>query len=442
MGNFKNNVSLTFSSNIFKFLIGIGTSAILARALGPEGKGLYALSLLLPALLITFSNMGIGPSTIYFTSKKTYSLKAIYGANIVFASSISVFAFISGLLIIRFFSYKLFPSVPVEYLFAALFLIPVQIFFVFFINILLGLQKFKQYNFFMILQSLILFFLIFSFLKGFNLSIKHAIIATIISFIAGTGTLLPQIHKHTGKPEFSFKNNIIRNFAVYGLKSYTGNIFAFLHYRIDQFIINILLNPAAVGFYSISAAFSEKILIISQSAATVVFPRISSETDKKRLKEFTPMICRTVLLLTLLSAIIIAVSGKWIIVFFFSEKFMDSVLPFRILLIGTVVMAGAKILANDIAGRGKPEINTYITIGSVFLNIILNLFLIPSFGIVGAAWATVISYLSFYIAIVLIYVRISGNQISDVVFPKKTDFKLLINLLFSIKRFCKHSNIQ
>lgn len=47
-----------------------------------------------------------------------------------------------------------------------------------------------------------------------------------------------------------------------------------------------------------------------------------------------------------------------------------------------------RILANDLYGRGKPELNIYVSLVSVMLNIILNILWIPKFGIAGAASAT------------------------------------------------------
>ena len=68
-------------------------------------------------------------------------------------------------------------------------------------------------------------------------------------------------------------------------------------------------------------------------------------------------------------------------------------------------------------------LNTYITGASVILNITLNIFWIPKFGILGAAWATSISYAVALLITLIIYRKISGNRIKDIIFIKKSDLK-------------------
>ena len=111
---------------------------------------------------------------------------------------------------------------------------------------------------------------------------------------------------------------------------------------------------------------------------------------------------------------------------------MKSVQPFRILLLGAIAIAGWKILESDIKGRGKPIINTYIIGFSVALNITLNLFLIPKFGITGAAWATSTSCMVNLLIAFIVYIRISGNNIKDMIFLKKSDLRFYQNFLSTL----------
>ena len=227
-------------------------------------------------------------------------------------------------------------------------------------------------------------------------------------------------------------NAYIKDAFKFGLKVHLGNIVQFLHYKIDIFLVNIFLNPTAVGFYSISVALAEKIWLVSQSAGVVLFPKVSSETDRLKLKNFTPIIFRTVLATTLIGAIILLFLGRFIIVLFYSEKFSSSIEPFQVLLIGAVTMGGWKVLANDLYGRGKPELNIYISLVSVLVNIILNIVWIPEFGILGAAWATSISYTLSFIAITIVYSKISENSILSIILFKKYDINLYKNMLLRL----------
>jgi O-antigen/teichoic acid export membrane protein len=264
------------------------------------------------------------------------------------------------------------------------------------------------------------------------LNIKAVIAADILSCFVAVVALFYLTKRIIGNVHLRFNKSYFKDAFRYGTKVNLGNIIGFLHYRIDIFLINIFLNPINVGFYSIATALSEKIWLVSQSAGTVLFPKVSSETDEKRLKNFTPLICRNVLLITTIGAILLFVLGHWVIILLYSEKYIDSVLPFKILLIGMITMSGWRILSNDLYGRGRPELNIYISLASVVLNIILNIFWIPNFGIAGAAWATSISYTFAFILIMITYSKISKNSLIKIIFINKSDVFLYKKFILSI----------
>jgi len=429
MGKFTENTLITLITRTLQLIFGIGTSIIIARVLGPEGKGVYSLAILLPALLITFTQFGIGRASIFYVGKRKYSLKEVFGANIIFSILISIFAIIIGLIVIFFFGDKAFPGVAKEYLLLALSLIPFQLFLTFVVDVLLGLQKIIKYNFIQLIRTFIFLFLTAIFFLGFRFGIKAAITAQILSFFIACIILFFQTKKETTGLIFSLNKNLFKDFFSYGSKTFFGNIATFLYLRIDMWMINIFLNPLAVGFYSVAVGLAGKIWLISQSAGTVLFPRVSSETDTKRLKEFTPLVCRNILFITFLIAFIFFLVGRWLIVLFYSNAYLESVLPFQILLIGTIAVSGSRIMTNDLAGRGKPIINTYIAIGSLVLNILFNVILIPTLGIIGAAWASAISSTFMLILKTILYNKISGNKIRDIVFIKKSDFRFYKNFI-------------
>ena len=441
MGKFTKDTIITFIARVLNLVLVLGASIVVARVLGPEGKGIYSLAILLPMLLITFTNPGIGPASVYYIGKKKYLPKEIFGNNIIFSSLVSVFAIIVGLIVIFFFSNSLFPGVEKEYLFLALSLLPFHIFLNFIIDILLGLQKFKKYNLVNLLRTFTFLILIVIFLLGFHFGTKSAIIAQAISFFLAGVPLFFWVKKETNGISFKFNKLYFRDFSLYGGKIYLANILSFLRKRVDMFLVNIFLNPLAVGLYSIAVGLAEKIWLISQSAGLVLFPRVSSETDKKKLKQFTPLVCRNILFITLIGAVLFFFLSDWIITLFYSKAFSDSILPLKILLIGTVAISGSIAMSNDIAGRGKPIINAYIGAVSVIINIILNIIWIPKFGIIGASWATAVSYTVLFIITVFVYSKISGNRIRDVIFIKKSDFRFYKNFLILFKnKYLNYSN--
>ena len=69
--------SLTLVTRALALLIGIASSMILARALGPAGRGEYALIVLIPALFQFIGGFGLEPSVTYLVAKRRHEARAI-----------------------------------------------------------------------------------------------------------------------------------------------------------------------------------------------------------------------------------------------------------------------------------------------------------------------------------------------------------------------------
>jgi len=95
-------------------------------------------------------------------------------------------------------------------------------------------------------------------------------------------------------------------------------------------------------------------------------------------------------------------------------------------------MSGGKVLSNDLYGRKRPELNIYINSITLMLNVILNILWISKYGIVGAAWATSISYIVSALSKTFVYCKISENKIRDMIFFNKSDFVIYKNLIRSV----------
>jgi O-antigen/teichoic acid export membrane protein len=433
MGKFTKDAIITFATRFSSVILGLVISVIIARALGPEGRGVYSLAILLPGLLVTFTNLGINPATVFYVARKKYPPKEVLGNNIILTILISILTISIGLIIIRRFHNELFPGVGNEYLLLALGLIPFPLLFDFVSHILVGMQKIKAYNVFHLLQSFLFLISIGVLLLGFQFGIKAAISAQIISFFLAGTALFVFVRKETQGVFLRPNRQYLKDVPFYGVRAHLGGVISFLHYRTDLFLINIFLNPFAVGLYSVAVALAEGMWLISRSVGTVLFPKLASERDSESLKLFTPLVCRHVLIIAFSVAVLLFFFGHWLIVLLYSETFLGSIQPFRILLIGAVAVSGHSVLVYFLMATGRPMLVSYITGISLILNIILNVIWIPHWGIIGAAWATTVSYSAMFMISLFVYSKISGNAMKDTVIPQKSDFQNYANLVLSIK---------
>ena len=424
MGTFTKNTAITFTARVISLIVGIGTSITIARLLGPEGKGIYTMAALLPSLVVTFGNLGIGPATVYYVARGQHPRKEILGTNILLGALTGAIGVLAGLVMILFFREGIFPGVPPGYLFLALLMIPMNIFFSYVNYILLGAQHIKEFNLVSILHAgLFLIFIVLA-LWGLKAGVMGALAAGVISWFLTDVAVFFWARRATGGISFHVNPSYIKDTLTYGIKAHLGNILGFLNYRVDMFFVNGFLSPAAVGFYSIGVGLVEKLWMVSQAASTVLFPRVAAETEEQRRKEFTPLIARSVLWVTALGAVVIFFVSPWIVGLLYSSAFLPAVRPLQILLPGIVTLSVGRVLANDIAGRGRVMLNNYAGLVTVVTNVLLNILWIPRYGIAGAALASTVSYTLAFLTQLFLYTRLSGNRWTVVVLPQRGDWAL------------------
>lgn len=429
MRTFAKHTFITGVTQVASFGLGLLTSLVIARGLGPDGKGIYTLTMSVPALLVTLCHLGIQWATVYYVAQRMYPMPEILGSNVWLAIWLGIGSTGLGVILLFFFGELLVPGVPQGYLFIALLAIPAELFFSYLQYMLLGAEHIPAFNLINILQkgvALLFLIILVWFVKA---KVVGAITAALISWIITNGALLLIVKRISGGIVFIVNRSYVKASIIFGIKSHIGNIFWFLTHRLDVFLVNGYLGPAAVGYYSLSVALGESLWMISQAASTVLLPRIAGETDENRRRSLTPVVARTVILTTALLAIAMAVFSPWLIRSLYSEAFLPSVWPLQGLLPGIVALSAGRVLANDITGRGYPLLNTYIVGGGLVVNIVLNVLLIPICGILGAAIASSASYILIFIIRLFFYCRLSGNRWTVVVLPQRGDWIMYRSIL-------------
>lgn len=422
----------TLGARIIGLLLGICISILLARLLGAEGKGVYAVATLVPSLVLTFANFGVGPATAYHVAQGRFPQREILGTGFVTSVAISVLATAVACLVVLFLGRQMFPDVHREILLLGLAAVPLAFLTDFFRSFLLGAQRFGAYNVTGILSSLFFLPLLFLALRAATGGVVGALLAGVLAaFLTVVVLLITTARTARGfaaRPSAAF----LRHASPYGAQAYLGGLLDLLNSRVDVFIVNASLGVTAVGFYSVGVGLAEQLWLLSFSASTVLFPRIAAETDSARRGELTPFVARTVLWTSTLGAVALFALSQWLVGLLYSNAFLPAVAPLRALLPGIVTFSVARVLANDLAGRGRIMLNNYAGVVTVTSNVVLNLLWVPRFGIVGAAWASTVSYTATFLIQVVMYCRLSGNAWTKVLIPQREDMAVYLQAARSL----------
>lgn len=425
--SFSINALTTLAARIMSALCTIAAAALIARVFGPQGSGVYALAAVFSGAAATLALFGANTATIFYTGKKKYSIGQIIANNIFFSLFAGGLAVAAGLPLAIIFAGDFLRGLDLFQIFlAAASIIPIVAFNLL-SHILIGLEEIRVFNRISLFQSALLVGLIFVFAVGFGLGVETALAAYALSFLFSSLLFAGAAARVAGGIVWKFNFDYIKDILSYGAKIYPTHVFSFLNSRANFFLVGFFLNSAAVGLYSAAAALSEGLAIIARSAGTVLIARVACQTDEKKLKEFTPAVCRTIMAIIFLAAGFLALAARPAIFLIYSESFAGAAAPLVIMLVGSLALCGWEIISSDLAGRGRQAVISQIAAAAFFAGIFLNILFIPHWGLAGAAWAVNASYFIMFFSAARAYKKISGNGLQEMVLLKKSDIKIYWN---------------
>ncbi|RMG00335.1 MAG: hypothetical protein D6741_06995 [Planctomycetota bacterium] len=123
-------------------------------------------------------------------------------------------------------------------------------------------------------------------------------------------------------------------------------------------------------------------------------------------------------------AVFVTVVGRILIVAWYGSDFAPAAEPLGYIAVGIVMMSLYVLLSRNFTSRDKQRINIIAAYLALAGNLVLNCILIPRYGIVGAAVATMISYSASALLLLGFFLRDSRLRLRDVILLNRTDFAM------------------
>jgi O-antigen/teichoic acid export membrane protein len=419
----------TMAVEIWSISLGLALSILLARTLGPEGNGLYALALLLPTTMAQMLNLGVAPANIYYVGRGEISLSRAMKTTTWFGIILGLVGLVMAPLIVHYRGAQWFPGVPSSLMLLAFAAYPIGLFQAYYITLLTAVKDFRRFNRTLAVMPTVTIVLAALFIFPLGMGVAGAVLAYLLG--QGAGTIMSRISLNVhlkaaedsddGEGWWEYGQRCIR----YGWKAHLSNILAYVNYRADVFLVNFFLNPALVGIYFVAVQVAERLWLPSKVLSTVLLPRMAEMHATSDTREITPLMSRLVLWGTVIICLLVAAVATPVIRLLFGEAYLASIPPLLWLLPGIALASSSRIVANDFAARGRPEWNSWLSAAVLGVNIITNIVLIPRWGLNGAAIATTISYVFNMVVKTIIYSRVTKSPWYDQVVPRAEDFRLL-----------------
>lgn len=412
------------STLVTKFVLLFGgfiISILLARLLGPEGKGIVTAVFVFPLLIASLADMGIRQSAAFYIGKGTYKMSEVI-------SSIGFLWIISSVsaTLITLIYYYIGPSskYPWIILLVALSTIPIKLISEYAKGIMLGQNQISTINIAQLLRLSANFMAVILLVWLLDLGVLGAAIVQVINAATIAVYYLFKVNKYN---KISIKK-VSPIPKLLFLKGFSFAVVLFvinLNYKIDIMILDYLVSPAEIGVYSVGINFAELLFQIPSAIGMILFAKSTTTKKQNESVERATTMLRIVLPIMLLSSIIIAVFAPFVIRVLYGIDFSEAGNVLRILLPGICFITISKILHPDLAGRGYPLFALKIFLITLVINIILNLFLIPTYGVYGAAISSTISYIIAGFGFGYLYSKRENIPMRNIYILKKSDINLI-----------------
>lgn len=405
--DFVRKVAETFATRILLIGIGLFTSVIVARILGPEGQGLYTMAVVISVIGVQFANLGLHASNTYYVARDRKLLPPLVGNTLVASF---VFGGTGAALTLVIFS--MWPKLsPIDglLLILALLWIPFGLAYMLLQNLLLGIQEVRTYNKIELTNKVFaVSFICLLILLG-AVTVETIYIVSLIALIASFIWILRQLKGHihcSPMPSFAlFKDSL-----CYGFKAYISAFAALMIQRMDLLMINYYLGNKQTGLYSIAVGLIDMLFLFPIIVGTIAFPKLCAMGEWHQRLKYTRKIVIVMVGIIIPLIIIIFFSAEFIITTLYGSNYADSVGPLAWFLPGLFVWSIEVMYRKLLISIDYPAAIAWGWIGAFCLNIVLNVVLIQRFGINGAAAASSLTYFAVTSVTIFLLSRISQES--------------------------------
>lgn len=389
----------TLRTNVLILALSFLVNVALARSLLPEGKGGLDLFEATKGLMTVFLGFSLSAGVIYSVSRGGIDLRKLQ-VRLSGMAVMQAAAAVCILIIMQYFGLnRLF--LPVVSHFWLILAMGLVILFgtmaTYLMAILFGEQRLTESNNINLFNNsayamLVLGYVLISVSFGRKVTYSQVIALTVISSIVSVLSFGRKLRTSTRRYPWQAEDSGFKAALVFSIPCHLGNLVQFLNYRFDIFLVNFFRGQRDVGLYVIAVTIAQLVWILSNSVATVLFPKISKEGKNQVTTLLVVRASRIVLWSSLGISIVLAVLAPIALPAIYGKSFRPSVAPLLFLLPGITFFSLVNMLASFLAGIGQPKWNLWIAVAGLGVTVFFDLLLIPRFGIIGAAIASSLSY--------------------------------------------------
>jgi O-antigen/teichoic acid export membrane protein len=411
----------TLIFNIGQSVFGALTGIAIAKAIGPAGKGEYALLQLFQAAASGVTgNLGLSITYELTRQRKPFAeLVKPLGVMLAILSLVE-WAIIGVWILIK-------GPAPAPLLFAAA--VPALIVLSWQGPIFLGLGWIRSLNVQGLAFAIGTFAAAMITLYVFHFGTLGAMWGWVASVWGIAISILVRTAPEARGPQTEPTLAIVGRLLGFGLKAGAGAIFGFINSRVDSIVIVTMAGTAAFGIYSVAVSAGEILLKISRSVAQAATKRVGS-AERDIAAATAAKSNRASFALIASSGLVAFVLAPWLVDTLYGKAFHGAAEAMRILLPGIAALSCSSILSTFFNYQmGRPMFLVYTSLMNAVVETTLCVFLVPRLGLDGAALGCTLTYLNAAVVTTWYFCKHSGLSPLDVWIPTADDARTILRTL-------------
>jgi O-antigen/teichoic acid export membrane protein len=422
------SVTLNLVGTLSSLLIGFVSSILLARWLGPSGRGVLGEMLTVGGYAMTLAAVGAPLAVMYFAGRRE-SPGALLGNSLLIAALLTI-VFLPLFWLLHERIADLFTSGQgglVWVLAAAL--IPLTFLDWTTHNQLLGRLRFGLYNVLVVASRIVLLATVVVLVGWVGRGVAGALVANAaasVVMIAGSLVVILRLERpRLDRP-------LMSKLLGYGRRVQVGSIFESVNARFDVLVLGVFRPTKEVGYYVLAQALAELVLAVSRAFQSSVQALVTHEWSEGRQGSTTADGLRHHGLIAFLAMLVNVGFAPFVVLVLVGSSFRPALLPIMILLPGMWFLGTGTVAAGDLRGRGRPGLASALSGAVAVITVALDLVLIPAFGVPGAAVASAVAYVVYGVGSLLAVSRVSGIPLARLVVVTRADLLLYLHALRSL----------
>jgi O-antigen/teichoic acid export membrane protein len=420
------------ASSVMTYLTYVGVAVlslvnvlVVARALGPAGRGEVAFLTTVGGLTAQMALMGFDQAASNFGGRNPRLTPALATDSVLLGTALGAAAAgVVGLLV------AIFPGVAGDadrtLLWVVLGSLPFLILGHYLQHLVRAQYRFKVTNAAYLLPSVVNATVNTALAVTGVLTVSAAVLIWVAGQLLQTTVLCLYVVKRLhgfGRPD----GPLARRGLAFGIRAHAGRVMIFGNYRLDQWILGGVSGSRELGHYSVAVAWAEALFFLPQALVLVQRPDLV-RAGREEAREGAAIVFRAVVLITAVLAAAMFALAPFLCVTVFGSAFEESVDDLRLLVFGAFGIAALKLLGNALTAQGRPLLETGAVAVAFLLVVVLDVLLIPAYGAEGAAVASTLAYSAGGVAVVLIFARALGARARDLI-PRPGDVPWLARRL-------------